>query len=172
MNSYLQNVFVIEIERQSKFGLMAYQDLEQALNVLSTANDRRSQIDRFWYSVQSLLIAVGNLSKIFWPATKQEDRGRELRELFEVQDDSVLEPRTFRNHFEHFDERLENWATSSSHKNFADSNIGPPGMIGGVSADDHLRNFDTQNFAVTFRGDSYQLRPIFAALQDLHARCG
>ena len=139
---------------------MAAGDLEGALG----AQDG----DRVWYSVQGLLIAVGNISKLLWPIAAHEERGRSLRQVLGVPDDSVLAPRTFRNHFEHFDERLESWATSSERGNFVDSNIGPPGMIVGIDPGDYLRNLDTQDLAVTFRGDKYELNSILQAVKTLH----
>jgi hypothetical protein len=132
MDEHIKRVFVIEIERQTKFALTAITDLENAL--------RGRNIDVIWYSVQAFLIAVGNLSKLFWLVERRyADRGRELREAFEVGDDSVLAPRTFRNHFEHFDERLELWAATSPHRNFVDSNVGPPGMVAGIDPNDYLQ---------------------------------
>jgi hypothetical protein len=56
---------------------------------------------------------------------------------------------------------------SSTRKNFADWNVGPPGMISGLDPGDFLRNFDTTNHAVTFRGDTYPLQPIVNALAEL-----
>lgn len=88
-------------------------------------------------------------------------------------EDSPLQPRTFRNHFEHFDERLEKWATSSKRKNLVDSNIGASSAICGIDDGDFLRNFDTTEYAVTFRGDTYYLKPLIEALKQLHANaCG
>jgi len=162
MQPHLQTVFLHELQRQAAFGLTASADLDIAL---ASAN-----VDRTWYSVQALLVAVGNLSKVLWPAaSKSVPRGQALRTLLNVPDSSPLAPRTFRNHFEHFDERLETWAGSSRRKNFADSNIGPPGMIQGLDSGDYLRNYDTANAAVTFQGEVLCLRPVVAALKELHA---
>jgi hypothetical protein len=35
---------------------------------------------------------------------------------------------------------------------------------------DYLRNFDTNKYAVTFRGDAYLLKPVADALRELHAK--
>jgi hypothetical protein len=151
MDKMLLRIFQTEVERQASFGLIAATELDTAL--------RSGDMDRIWYSVQSLLIAAGNISKLLWPSRSRIfKRGEELRASFNVSDSSPLEPRTFRNHFEHFDERLEQWATSSQRRNFADSNVGPAGMISGLDAGDYLRNFDTSQYAVTFRGDTYSLK--------------
>jgi hypothetical protein len=162
MDPFVQKVFVREIERQAKFALMAGADLDSALQARET--------DRVWHAVQSLLIAAGNVSKLLWPAKAYEQRGTILRQVLSVSDESILAPRTFRNHFEHFDERLEQWASGAGPRNIVDSNIGPPGMIAGLDPASFLRNLDTRSMAVTFRGDAYQLRPIIAALADLHTR--
>lgn len=161
MDKMLLELFHREVERQSRFGLIAASDLEAAIEC--------RDMDRIWYSVQSLLGAAGNVSKLLWPGKpKIPKRGEDLRESLGVPDSSPLEPRAFRNHFEHFDERLEKWATSSQRRNFADSNVGTISMIPEFDPDDYLRNFDTNEFAVTFRGDKYPLKPIIEALQDLY----
>jgi hypothetical protein len=162
MDKMLLRIFQREVERQCKFALIASNDLISAL--------KSGDMDRFWFSVQAFLVAAGNISKLLWPPKEtMKGRGVELRTSFGVDDNSLLEPRTFRNHFEHFDERLEEWVTSSQRRNFVDSNIGPPGMIVGLDAGDFLRNFDTTNYAVTFRGDTYNLRPIIDAIEKLYA---
>jgi hypothetical protein len=162
MDERVRHVFVREVERQSSYALMGFNDLNAALAARAT--------DRIWYSLQSILIAAGNVSKLLWPAKAYEARGVELRKDLQVAEDSVLAPRTFRNHFEHFDERLEKWASSTGGRIFVDSNIGPPGMISGLDETLFLRNLDTKNLAVTFQGDSYSLQPIATALVELRGR--
>lgn len=105
------------------------------------------------------------------PEPRRSERARlaaeRLRSL-QVSSPPPLEPRHFRNHFEHFDERFEDWATSSARRNFIDSNVSPDAIIGGLAPGDYLRNFDTGTHAVTFRGDTYPLRPIIDAVAALH----
>jgi hypothetical protein len=43
-------------------------------------------------------------------------------------------------------------------------------MIAGLEPGDFLRNFDSTLFAVTFRGDVYDLKPIADAVRDLWER--
>lgn len=115
MEAMVLRIFQREVERQCKFAIIAVEDLSQALQI--------GDMDRIWYSIQAILVAAGNVSKLLWPPKPLlPERGAELRASLSVDDDSPLEPRTFRNHFEHFDERLEQWATSSERRNFADSN--------------------------------------------------
>ncbi len=160
MDKFLLRIFQHEVERQCTFALIAFDDLVGAL--------KRHDMDRLWYSAQAFLVAAGNISKLLWPSQPRlAKRGGQLRTSLSISDGSMLAPRNFRNHFEHFDERLEEWAISSHRRNFVDSNVGPPGMIAGVDTKDFLRNFDTKRFAITFRGDTYALRPVVKAVQQL-----
>ncbi len=179
MDKMLLWIFQSEVERQCDFALIAAQDLEgslQSMGAVGKAEDPIAHMkycmNRLWYSVQALLVAVGNISKLLWPSKELlPERGAELRTSLSVGEDSPLEPRTFRNHFEHFDDRLEQWATSSERCNLFDSNVGPSGikLVEGLNIQpaDYLRNFDTTNFAVTFRGDVYHLHPLIDAISDL-----
>ena len=125
-------------------------------------------MDGIWYAIQAFLVAAGNISKLLWPPKPLlPERGAELRESLSIGDDSPLEPRIFRNHFEHFDERLEQWATSSERHNFADFNVGPPGRIVGLDPRDYLRNFNPTNLTINFRGDVYHIEPIIDSIQVL-----
>jgi len=160
METMILQIFQREVERQCRFALIAIEDLRQAL--------KTSDSDSIWYSIQAFLVAAGNISKLLWPSqARLPERGAELRESLSISDESPLEPRKFRNHFEHFDERLEKWATSLEPRMFIDSNIGTGKIIKGPQQTNFLRNFDTANFAVTFRGDVYHLQPVANAIRDL-----
>jgi len=162
MDEHLQRIFVGEIARQCQFARVAAAGIGAALN----AEDQNG----VWYSVQALLVAVGNISKLLWPKPENQQRGDTLRQLLGVAENSVLASRTFRNRFEHFDEKLEDWAKSSNRRCFIDSNIGLAGRIAGVDIGDYLRNFEPQHGIVTFQGDTYELEPIIRAVVALHEK--
>jgi hypothetical protein len=176
MDEQLKQIFVREILHQTKLALLACLDLNALLEERKSEQIRRdaalAQFNslRIWYSIQGILIATANISKIFWPNKKYKQRGEALRQLMGMSDDSVLASRDFRNHFEHFDDRLETWASSSARRAFLDSNIATEGMFKGFAVTEYLRNFDLTNMTVTFQGDTYPLRPIVAALEQLHLR--
>ena len=156
-------IFQREVERQCKFAILASWDINRALK----AHD----MNRIWYSVQGFLVAAGNISKLLWPPdSKYRKRGVNLRKSLSIPPNSPLKPRIFRNHFEHFDERLEQWATSSKRHGFIDSNVGSTRMINGFAVEDCLRNLDTTKLTVTFRGDVYSLQPIVDAIAKLWKR--
>ncbi len=142
---------------------MAVEDLDQALQTHNT--------DLIWYSIQAILVSTGHISNLLWPPLAQsQKRGKELRASLGVKEDFALRPKYFRNHFEHFDERLEKWAKASERGIFFDSNVGPLSAIGGVDARDLLRNFDPSTFTLTFRGDEYGLKPIIDVISELWQR--
>ena len=163
MKKMALRIFQHEVKRQCKFALMAGKDLNIAL--------RDADQNRIWYSVQGFLVAAGNISKLLWPPEPAyRQRGKELRKSLSVPSDSPLRPRRFRNHLEHFDERLERWAATSKRHNFVDSVVGPTGLIKGVSLEDCLRMLDTTKRAVTFRGDVYYFQPVASTIAGLCKR--
>jgi hypothetical protein len=65
--------------------------------------------------VQLIAQQAAALSRYFWPSREREphlSRAAHLRETLEVSDDSALKDRDLRNHLEHFDERLDQVASS------------------------------------------------------------
>ncbi len=94
-------VFIGEIVLQSKIA-------ELAANRLSEIKDNFDQIE-VWSSIQSILVAAGNVSKILWPSKEYAECGERLRELLKVDDNNILSDRSLRNHFEHYDDRIEKW---------------------------------------------------------------
>lgn len=155
MDKFVAQRFLKEIETQCRFAEMAYEDTNHALQSHDT--------DRVFFAAHALLVAVGNVSKLLWPAKEiHEDRGKELRKILGVRGNCPVKSRDFRNHFEHFDERLEVWARSSKHKNFVDFNIG---SVSGIASEDIMRNYDPTSETLTFHGGSYPLCGTMGALR-------
>ncbi len=154
MESHARKIFLNEINRQCDFVIHSAMNINESL--------QKNEVDALWYHIQAFLVAAGNISKLLWPPNKSfADRGEQLRQFLSIENDSPLAVRTFRNHFEHYDERLEDWARSSKRENYVDSNVGPTRFIAGIDPEDYLRNYDTSDNAITFRGDKYLLQPVF-----------
>ena len=140
---------------------MSFSDLEEAL--------KRNDMDRIWCAAQGFLVAAANVSKLLWGSGQSEPDGRKaLRQTLGVPDESPLASRTMRNHFEHFDERLESWVESSTGM-FVDSNVMSGRPIGGVPSEAYLRNLDKRQWTLTFAGETYHLTPVVYALRELTA---
>src|SRR5437868_2073105 len=121
-------IFRTEIAHQCNFAVLAESDLKQSfLNMRTNSPDRvvnfSAEMNRFWYSAQALLVAVANISKIFWPIPSRPKKGEDeearreyektrqedaeiLREALHIDNSSPLKNRKLRDHFEHFDERI------------------------------------------------------------------
>lgn len=165
MDPFLLSIFTNEIRTQCKFALQAEQQITQAL--------ASGETFKVFFALQAFLVAVGHVSMLLWPGRPLPgkptiaNRGKELRELLNVPQDSPFRKRNFRNHSEHFDSRLEEWAATSKRRNLADMNIMHTGAIKGMDPGDFLRNFDPNKFAFTFRGETYEIAKVRAALESL-----
>jgi len=154
VDRYELAVFLSEANRQATHAELAASDLDQAVE-----ND---DSDRLWYSVHSLLIALANLSKLMWPAGDgSRARGLTLRALLGVPDDSPLKTRRFRNHWEHFDARLDKWARKAR-KPPPNESIGPLSRFPNRNL--FLKQYDPKTRKLGFRGQSFELTPVLKAV--------
>lgn len=78
-------------------------------------------------NIQNIILQAGNISKYFFPIAKNEislDRARELREVFLIENDSVLKNKKLRNAIEHLDEKMDVFFQSFKAGNFYPSCVG------------------------------------------------
>ena len=136
------------------------------------------QKKRLFYAVQSFLVAVANVGKLFWPTRPQEEtpRREKLRKALLIENDMNKHDfgknvRKVRNSFEHFDARIDGeWFNSTGSHNMADLNIMPLSMIEGIKPTNCFRNFDPNDFSITFYDDKIELSsssPLMVSLQEL-----
>ena len=163
MEEWHLGIYLRELEKQCKFLLIAEDELKSGL--------RENKYNYTWCAIQNFLVAAGNISKILWPPKRgSKKRGEEIRTRLGIKDESVLNDRSLRNHFEHFDERLDTWVASSKKHEYVDGFIHKSSAVEVKDAIDRKRNFDGTDWIVTFRGDSYELRPIIAAANELYLK--
>lgn len=163
MDRFLLRQFQREVERQCQFAMIALQDMEEA-----SAN---SDGKLFWYAVQNLMVSIGRISRLLWPPEPlMPKRGDELRESLGVGEDSPLRANTFANHFEHFDKRLESWYVSSEDHRFFDSYTEPLDVLAETAPEDRFRGFQTEDNAILFHGEAYELDPVIQAVEELARR--
>src|SRR5688572_20046001 len=94
-------------------------------------------MDRLWQSIQALLIACANIRKLLWAFdspqfrrkcginVEMDDRIRaRIREALKQDAGSPLFSGKLRNHFEHFDERIARWGSTSTRMIMADQCVG------------------------------------------------
>jgi len=158
-----ETVFISEIVLQSKIA-------ELAAKRLSAIKDNFDQIE-VWSSIQSILVAAGNVSKILWPQKEYEARGERLRELLKVDDNNILSDRKFRNHFEHYDERIEDWFKKQSSAVYSDLAVDPFKSSWGNVPNNQHRAYDPLTQTLTFRGESFDLAAVLKELKEICIKC-
>jgi hypothetical protein len=185
MNRLALRVFQREVQRQCRFAIIANEEMENALRLSEASEITESMVhdEYFWYSLQAFLIAVGNISKLLWPSPPRRgkqriipNRGEWLRESLDVPEDSCLHSRRLRNHFEHFDERLEEWADpkklahSMIDSNLVYSDLFGEDLFGEGKPNNVFRNYDPERKIAIFQKERYELRPILHEVEKLWQR--
>jgi hypothetical protein len=162
MNLLQEMILMNEIVLQSKIA-------ERAAERLKVSNEKSDRIET-WASIQSILIASGNVSKILWPNKKYKSRGEKLRDLLNVNEDNPLFDRTFRNHFEHYDDRIERWFEDQPSAVYRDLAMNPSMQGFGELTFNH-RGYNSSNNTLIFRGESLDLNEVLNALKELRDNC-
>lgn len=161
MNGLQEMVFIGEIVHQSKIAQRAAERLE--------ANDNFDKVE-VWCSIQSILVAAGNVSKILWPVKeKYKVRGEKLRRILKVEMSNPLSDRKFRNYFEHYDEQIEEWFNNHSSAVYTDLSMNPS-LRGPFASRDH-RGYNSFDNTLIFRGESLDLGEVLKALKELLENC-
>jgi len=176
-SDFVFSVFRSELQHQCSRGLVAWRKMNRALNELRPGNSL--PIDDFWYHSSAFLNSAANVSRMLWPtaSTKQVDderqrappkyRGVRLRTHLGLKGPNPLAARLLRDHFEHFDERMEHWAETSKRRIFVDRSIGNPNHMALGDPGDALRNYDPETRIMHFRGEGFALEPLANALNDI-----
>ena len=150
-----------EIVTQSKFA-------ERAADHLAKASDPIE----VWCSIQSILVAAANVSKILWPVGKSYmARGKRLRELLGVDDRNLLSDRTLRNHFEHYDERIEDWFDNNNSAVYMDSRIDPFEPTPWSLPRLYQRSYNPTSQKLSFRDETIDLAGLLSALAEVREKC-
>jgi|TARA_B100000678_G_scaffold262859_1_gene245312 hypothetical protein len=163
MNKLAEMVFLSEIALQSKIA-------RRAGDRLRATHDHFDELE-VWSSIQLILVAAANVSKILWPHREFEARGEILRKLLNVDQDNLLSARKFRNHFEHYDERIENWFKEQPSAVYRDLDIDPFKSIWGITDTNKNRAYDPLKQTITFRGESLDLAAVLDALEEIRLKC-
>lgn len=164
MTGLQEMVFMSEIVLQSKI-------VQRAAERLHSDNDNFDNIE-VWSSIQSILIATGNVSKILWPQKKYKSRGEKLRKLLNVDKNNLLSNRKFRNHFEHYDERIELWFETQPSAVYRDLSMNPSISSFNKWLNFTHRGYNSFNDTLIFRGESLDLGALLNELEEIRKKCG
>jgi len=171
MDRFLEQVYLREIESQATYALTTHARMETTL--LAGATDAQE----FFREAQAMLNHAGAVSRLLWPPriadgqkrSRAEARGNELRKALGIVEPHVLQDRSLRNHLEHLDERLDDWAESSKNRIIGDQLIGPVGVIGGsvVKATEIIRHYDPSTSTFIFRGELFDMSQLLAGVGEV-----
>ena len=156
--------FIQDLAEQCMFVRMAKIDLKKCLT------SDNSGLDRPYFFLQTLVIALGNISKILWPRKKYERRGVELRTFLEIKDDSALKSRDLRNLFEHFDEKADDWFATEERQRFSDRAVGSTEGWIIPTEKERLRVFVPETWTMTCLGQDYKLGTAIQAAYELYEK--
>lgn len=165
MTGLQEMILIGEIVLQSKIA-------QRAVERLRATHDNFDHVET-WCSIQSILVAAGNVSKILWPNEKYKIRGERLRQLLKVEKDNPLSNRRFRNHFEHYDERIEEYFKDNSQGVYIDLAMNPS-LRSGIFNDPPLnshRGYNSFNNSLVFRNETLYLNEVLTALDNILDNC-
>lgn len=164
MKPLAEMVFISEIVMQSKIAKLAAKRLP-------ATHDHFDHIE-VWCSIQSILMAAANVSKILWPQDKKyAARGALLRSQLNVAENNLLSDRKFRNHFEHYDERIEKWFKKNPSMVYMDLTIDPFKPIWGPNLANKHRAYNPLTKTLAFRGESFDLAAVLNELEEIRIKC-
>jgi hypothetical protein len=174
MDKRLQKLFLDQIYSQCEFWDIAAKQTDVALNTINLARENptiQPDVIGVFAAIQASLTAAANISKALWGmGGKKNEERKPLRVRLEIPEDSPLRPATMRDHFDHFDERLQRWYSANTQpRSFMDLSIVSPGSISApnLTQNDKFRVLEPFSLTLTFWGDEVPLRQINSAIKKL-----
>jgi len=156
MELILLRVFQRQVAGQCRVVMSSVPIINQAA---STADH-----DALWVGCQMFAVGSANVSKALWGDGKNRSKvaaqRQPLRDSLGVDDTSPLYDLSLRNHFEHFDERIDKWWAEDPNHNILDRMIGPPSAVVGLPDISRFRVYDPSGPSLVLWGQKYDLQPI------------
>lgn len=160
MTFFQESIFLSEIIFQVEMA-------EHATNNLKENANHTGKFETWGY-IQMILIAAGNVSKILWPGRdKNKARGSHLRKLLNIEDDHLIADRKFRDHFEHYDERVE--IRTENRNGFIDFVMNPSMHM--FHRDNISRGYEVDSNTLVFQGETLDLNSVVEALIEIKGKC-
>ena len=154
-------VFIKEIVDQIRF-----------IEIFAEQLNNKKNSDETWGYIQSILIAIANISKILWPSNKRYSRrGDSLRSILGISNDNPISDRKIRNHFEHYDERIDEWFIKNGSSTYIDKKIDLLNLTPFHHQTFSHRSYDPLTRTIYFRNESLELAKVFCALSEIREGC-
>lgn len=172
MDEFLERVY-LEQAKQECTACFA------ALTAFNLAIQTKTNEDPFIHAM-AFVHRAASASRILWPpggfnkksVERSKRRGDHLRSSLNIEDTHPIKSRRLRDHFEHFDERLDEWAEKSKHRNMVTRFIGPRSAIGGtgIEESDVIIQYDPSSKIFSFRGQDFDIQALATGISDLNQR--
>ena len=150
-----------------------------AIKSFDAALQSRCTQDLFRHA-RHLIQHAAAVSRIFWPPggknkTSRERahrRGEALRKTLAIPANHPVQNRSLRDHFEHFDERLDEWADRSKNRNIIHRLLGPRRSVGGdaIGDGDIIHHYDPRTKVYAFRGEKFEIEAIATGVNDVYGK--
>jgi len=156
-----EQVLLGEVVHQSKIAERAWDQLNGAPDVIGT-----------WAAIQAFLVAAANISKVLWPSRKKHRaRGERLRALLDVDANTLDAARAFRNHLEHYDERVDLWFEDGASAAYVDLAIDSRSLSPlGLRPEGH-RRYDPQRKELHFRDETIDVGSVLDTVLEIREKC-
>lgn len=170
MDDNLLRVFQREIANNCTFLVVAANGLQSYGEFIydNQRDPRRSaMMTRFWMTAQTIVVAAANISKALWGTWDAQVERETLRTSLDVDDSSPLKLRSMRNHYEHFDRRLEEWHVAPRPADTPRFHIDM--FIGNLTGKEFrppplpieiFRGFNPETFELTFWGETFNVNDV------------
>lgn len=174
MDRFIERIYLYELITQCENAVAAVQRMNTLLAL------QQNVAAEFFREAADFLQHTSAVSRLLWPPgsndrvrrERAEKRGTHLRTSLGVDGDHVLRSRRLRDHLEHYDERIDDWAETSPNKNIVDNMIGPRSAIGGdaIKDTDIMRLYDPSTKKFVFRGESFDVQELVNGVIDIRDR--
>ncbi len=161
--------YLDEIEWQCATALTAFDSLPAPDETEHESID----CDVVYRAIQAGMAAAANISKMLW-STSNPGRAEDLRAELEVEENSPISSRTLRNHFEHFDERLDKWVDDHAQtQSIVNRNVQPvtEDIRERVETGWVLHQYDPISRIAYFRGEQFPIAPVVQELRRILDLC-
>lgn len=161
MNLVQKGAFITELIFQAELVSHSHERLKKSVNDFNKI--------AIWSSIQSILISSGNISKLLWPIRKYEERGKHFRELLNIDSNSVLKSRKFRNKFEHYDELIDVLFGDNNISSYTDLAMNP--SLSFFIGESCHRGYNSFNNTLLIHGEILDLNEIIDEVERLKQKC-
>lgn len=172
MDDFLLRIYLEQAKEECDRSFLAIKELNSAI---------ASKGERDPFSpAQALVHHAAAVSRIFWPPgskdkharQRSQRRGDALRKVLGIVNGHPVQKRVLRDHFEYFDERLDDWAERSRNRNIVKQLVGPRSAIGGnaITDEDIIHHYDPTTRIYAFRGEKFDVQELATGLDDIYAK--